>query len=259
MSNIEAEIQQELSEIEEKHGIKIIHCIESGSRAWGFPSPDSDYDVRFIYAKPKDWYISLFEKRDVIERPIDEVLDISGWDIKKTLQLMLKANGPLYEWLHSPIVYRQKTEQAAILQKLAESCYNPIGIFHHYNAMTKSKTNELQGQKEVKLKTYLYALRTAMCCEWIIKHGSQPPVIFNELLGSYFDSLPNNALQVEIESLLEQKKGVGEKQVMPNSEIIESYLLKAIDRFEETKLKCGGKVNKEEFDKGLLDVLGIWG
>ena len=259
MSDIETSIQQELSEIEEKHGVKIIHCIESGSRAWGFPSPDSDYDVRFIYAHPKDWYISLFEKRDVIERPIDEVLDISGWDIKKALQLMLKANGPLYEWLNSPIVYRQKPEQVETLLKLAESCYNPIGIFHHYKAMTQSKTNELQGQKEVKLKTYLYALRTAMCCEWIIKHGTQPPVIFNELLISYFESQPNESLKAEIENLLEQKKGLGEKQVMPSSVIIEDYLLKALEGFEIAELKCGEKVDKDEFDTGLLDVLGVWG
>ena len=259
MSDIENAIQQELSEIEEKHGVKIIHCIESGSRAWGFPSPDSDYDVRFIYAHPKDWYVSLYEKRDVIERPIDEVLDISGWDIKKALQLMQKANGPLYEWLNSPIVYRQKPEHVATLLSLAKSCYNPIGIFHHYKAMTQSKTNELQGQKEVKLKTYLYALRTAMCCEWIIKQGTQPPVIFNELLISYFESQANESLQEEIESLLEQKKGVGEKQVMPCSVIIEDYLVKALVSFENAVITAGEKAEQDEFDKGFLDVFGVWG
>jgi len=259
MSDIQSTIEQELSNIEKNHGVKIIHCIESGSRAWGFASPDSDYDVRFIYAHPKDWYISLFEKRDVIERPIDKVLDISGWDIKKALHLMLKANGPLYEWLSSPIVYRQKPEQAEILKKLAMSCYNPVAIFYHYKAMTKSKTSELLGQNDVKLKTCLYALRTAMCCEWIIKHASPPPVVFNELLVSYFESQANNALQLEIENLLKQKKGVGEKQVMPKSEIIENYLQEALASFDNAALTVGEKANQNEFDKGFIDILGVWG
>jgi len=99
-------ILQELDEIENKHGVKIIFACESGSRAWGFASEDSDYDVRFIYVHSKDWYLSIEKKRDVIELPLDEVLDINGWDIRKSLRLLRKSNAPLLEWLSSPIVYR---------------------------------------------------------------------------------------------------------------------------------------------------------
>ena len=101
-------IHSRLIEIEAKNAIKIVYACESGSRAWGFPSANSDYDVRFIYIRPVDWYLSIYEKRDVIEYPIDEQLDISGWDLKKALQLLRKTNPPLLEWLGSPIVYLEE-------------------------------------------------------------------------------------------------------------------------------------------------------
>src|ERR1044072_9601128 len=98
-------IQQQIRNIEKEHHVRILYACESGSRAWGFASPDSDYDVRFIYTRRADDYLSISERRDVIELPVNEVLDIGGWDIRKALQLFLKSNAPLYEWLQSPVVY----------------------------------------------------------------------------------------------------------------------------------------------------------
>src|SRR5437879_13444130 len=98
------QISDELLAIEERERVRILYACESGSRAWGFPSADSDYDVRFIYVHRPEWYLSVFEKRDVIERPLKDCLDLSGWDIKKALQLLRKSNAPLLEWLGSPIV-----------------------------------------------------------------------------------------------------------------------------------------------------------
>jgi uncharacterized protein len=102
------EIQACLSDIEKTHQVKIIYSCESGSRAWGFPSADSDYDVRFLYLHPVDWYLSIEDKRDVIEVPIKNKLDITGWDLRKALQLFRKSNPPLLEWLGSPIVYWER-------------------------------------------------------------------------------------------------------------------------------------------------------
>ena len=100
------EICSTLAEIEKLHNVKILYACESGSRAWGFPSPDSDYDARYLYIRPLESYLKLFPERDVIEGPIDEVKDFVGWDLQKALKLLMKGNAPLIEWLHSPIVYK---------------------------------------------------------------------------------------------------------------------------------------------------------
>jgi predicted nucleotidyltransferase len=90
-------IRTELDRIEEEESVRVLYACESGSRAWGFESEDSDYDVRFIYLRPADWYLTIQKKRDVIEKPIDEDLDISGWDLPKALELFRRSNPPLLE------------------------------------------------------------------------------------------------------------------------------------------------------------------
>jgi uncharacterized protein len=110
------DINQQLTTIEQTQNVRILYACESGSRAWGFASPDSDYDVRFIYLQPRANYLSIYDRRDVIDLPVNAVLDINGWDIRKTLQLFYKSNGALYEWLQSPIVYKEEPGFAAELR-----------------------------------------------------------------------------------------------------------------------------------------------
>jgi predicted nucleotidyltransferase len=100
-------ILEQLEQIEQEEQVTILYACESGSRAWGFPSQDSDYDVRFIYLHKPEWYLSIYDKRDVIERPINNMLDINGWDLRKALNLFRKSNPPLLEWLQSPIQYKE--------------------------------------------------------------------------------------------------------------------------------------------------------
>ena len=104
---IQDRIHKELSTIEKRENLTILLAVESGSRAWGFPSPDSDYDVRFFYIRPREYYLSLEKRRDVVELPFDDVLDISGWDFDKTLRLLRSSNPTLFEWVSSPIIYRK--------------------------------------------------------------------------------------------------------------------------------------------------------
>lgn len=108
------EICSTLAEIEKLHNVKILYACESGSRAWGFPSPDSDYDARYLYIRPLESYLKLFPERDVIEGPIDEVKDFVGWDLQKALKLLMKGNAPLIEWVRSPIVYKDNRYLEAI-------------------------------------------------------------------------------------------------------------------------------------------------
>ena len=103
--------------IEREQDTRLLFAVESGSRAWGFASPDSDYDVRFVYKRGMREYVRMREQRDVIELPIIGDLDINGWDIVKALTQFRKSNPSLLEWLHSPIVYRENGDFAASCER----------------------------------------------------------------------------------------------------------------------------------------------
>ncbi len=129
MRNIRKEIAEKLMEIEEKESVKVLYAVESGSRAWGVESPDSDYDVRFVYVRPRDDYLSLQEKRDVIEWQLDEVLDINGWNLKKTLVQFHKGNATLFEWANSPIVYKTTDQWKEIYENCKRYFSEKVAIY----------------------------------------------------------------------------------------------------------------------------------
>jgi predicted nucleotidyltransferase len=175
-------IQQEITNIEQKNQVQVLYACESGSRAWGFASPDSDYDVRFIYMQPRENYLSIRERKDVIELPINQDLDINGWDIRKALQLFLKSNGPLYEWLQSPIVYKEETGFAEELRRLMPDYFSLRAGCHHYYSMARNSfENDLQSDL-VKLKKYFYSLRPALACMWKFAHLSLTSKHCNETI-----------------------------------------------------------------------------
>ena len=140
-THIVKEIAAKLADIQVSEEVVILYACESGSRAWGFPSEDSDYDVRFIYVRPKDWYLSidLETKRDVIERPISDELDIAGWDLRKALKLFYKSNPPLLEWLGSPIIYLEQFSTAEKLRELAKTFYSAKACMYHYLNMAEKQ------------------------------------------------------------------------------------------------------------------------
>ena len=149
-------ILQKLKEIEEKEGVRILYAVESGSRAWGFESQDSDWDVRFVYAHPQNWYLSIEGKRDVIEVPISDSLDISGWDIRKALQLYNKSNPPFYEWLQSPVVYVENEDFTQRLRDLMPEFYSPPSCFQHYSHMAKGNHKAYLVNEKVQLKNQYF-------------------------------------------------------------------------------------------------------
>lgn len=171
---MEGIIKEELKCIEEMHNVKILYACESGSRAWGFPSKDSDYDVRFIYINHPDWYLSIDDKRDVIELPINDLLDINGWDIRKALKLFRKSNPPLQEWLLSDIVYYQKYDFINNLRALSSEVFSPISCFYHYLNMARNNYREYLQGDQVKIKKYFYVLRPVLACKWIEQHNTMP-------------------------------------------------------------------------------------
>ncbi|MRG48961.1 nucleotidyltransferase [Chitinophaga sp. SYP-B3965] len=217
-------IKEQLSRIEQEHGVKILYACESGSRAWGFPGTDSDYDVRFIYAAPLQTYLSIRDRRDVIELPVNEVLDVSGWDIRKALQLFLKSNPPLYEWLQSPICYKADPDFVRDMENLMPIYFaNRPGCHHYLNIALSTFENDLTGN-EVKLKKYFYALRSILACLWIIENEILPPMEFRLLRTQVGDVTWQNA----VDNLLEIKQHASEKTIVPVVPLLHAWLKETI-------------------------------
>lgn len=245
-------IKNKLEEIMQKENVKILHCVESGSRAWGFASPDSDYDVRFIYLRPKEYYLRLDSTRDVIEWQLDETLDINGWDIQKSLRLLHNSNPTLFEWNSSPIVYYTTDEWQKISSSINKFFMRKSGLYH-YLSTAKSNYREYLKGETVKLKKYFYVLRPILACKWIIDRGTPPPMLFKTLTEEYLEE----EIRPEVENLLELKMNTPEvgkgKRIDALNEYIERNL-EDINIFVE-KLPPENKCEWKELNDIFLSLL----
>lgn len=236
MTDITKQIKEKLVEIEKKENIRILYACESGSRAWGFASPDSDYDVRFIYIRPIEFYLKLENTRDTLECELNEIYDISGWDIKKFLWLLNKSNPSIFEWEASPIVYKTTKDWELITQKL-NNHFSEKKALYHYNSITKNNLRRyFEDRTEVKYKPYLYNLRQCLACLWIMDKKSPPPIVFDELTKAY---LPEN-LHDSVNKLLEAKKAMGEKETGNRIALIDSYvdeIVSKVDNYLENPME----------------------
>lgn len=219
-----------LSRLEAEHDVKVLFACESGSRGWGFASPDSDYDVRFIYVNRLSWYLTVEQQRDVIEQPISGDLDVNGWDLRKTLQLLRQSNPTLLEWLRSPIVYREETETAARLRVLATAGFSPVRGYHHYVSMAKKNFREHLRGETVRYKKYLYVLRPLLAARWIRAGRGAPPMRFAELAAA---TLQDKALLAEINHLLEVKMRAGEAATSPRWNGLHDFIVSELDAATE--------------------------
>ncbi len=203
-------IQSLLRQIETKYLCQILYACESGSRAWGFASPDSDYDIRFIYAHPISWYLQLEPKRDTIEIMAPGNLDLAGWELSKTLRLFGSCNLPLNEWMDSPTIYRAQSEFHASLCSLIPHYFNPKKSLHHYLSMAERMADhEIQNGK-VRIKKLFYILRPLLAGLWITTHHKMPPTRFDRLLEQ---SLPTSVLKT-VQDLLAQKSNAIENETI---------------------------------------------
>lgn len=222
-------IIQKLKEIGQAENVRILHAVESGSRAWGFPSPDSDYDVRFIYVRPPEFYLKLEKTRDVIELPINDMLDINGWDLNKALRLLHSSNPTLFEWMSSPIIYHQ-TEFIDQLQPIMDQYFSCKSGLYHYLSMAESNYREYLKGDIVRAKKYFYVLRPVLACKWILHKHSRPPMLFSELVAAELDE----SLKSAVDRLLDLKMNAPEIKEIPRVNEINDYLDRAI---EELKLE----------------------
>ena len=212
-------IQEKLREIERREECRILLAVESGSRAWGFASPDSDYDVRFIYVRPEKAYLRLDRTRDVIEVPINDELDINGWDIDKTLRLLHKSNPTVFEWFSSPIIYQTSAftgQFRPIMQKYFSS---KAGLWHYLHMAEGNYRDYLRGEM-VRAKKYFYVLRPILACKWILEKGTPPPMLFTDLVKS---ELPDD-LSETVYQLLDLKMNSPEIKEIPRIDQLNRYL-----------------------------------
>lgn len=228
-------ILKSLAKIEEDFDVKILYAVESGSRAWEFPSKDSDYDVRFIYVHKKEDYLTIDQmgigkKRDVIELPINDLLDITGWELTKALKLFRKSNPPLMEWLRSGIVYYQAYSTIDQMKELSKEVFAPNSCLHHYLNMASNNFREYLQGDQVKIKKYFYVLRPVLAAKWIEKYNEFPPLEFPQLLE---DLLPEGELKSEIHTLLKRKISGDELDYEPKIEVINQFLNGEITRLKE--------------------------
>lgn len=245
-------ILSKLDEIENRENVKILLAVESGSRAWGFASPDSDYDVRFIYVRPKADYLRLEKNKDVIELPIEGELDINGWDLDKTLRLLRASNPTLFEWFSSPIVYRE-TAFAQEFRSIMQRYFSSKRGLSHYLSMASSNYREYLKGNMVKAKKYFYVLRPVLACRWILDKGSPPPMLFSELMEAEL----NPVLLPDVNRLLDLKMNAPEIKTIPKIESINRYLDSSLEEVRSRIVQLPEDANHgwEELDQLFLSQL----
>ncbi|MRG73907.1 nucleotidyltransferase domain-containing protein [Alphaproteobacteria bacterium HT1-32] len=227
---VHAEIMSRLSAVEQSRHVRVLFAVESGSRAWNMHSPNSDYDVRFIYVHEPSWYWSFKDGRDVIEDLDREAdIDLSGWELRKAVRLMMKGNAVIQEWFRSDITYRTDTDfQREMLQLLSLIERRYALTNHFFNISKRIFRERVKDQPAPKLKAYLYTIRPLLQYLWVANQPEQfdhqvilPPISILQLVNE--NPVPDNVRQ-EILRLVEEKKAGSETSASLSRPILNSYI-----------------------------------
>jgi predicted nucleotidyltransferase len=245
-------VHKELQVIESEAKVRVLLAVESGSRAWGFASPDSDYDVRFIYVHEPDWYSTIFEGRDVIEKILPGDLDVSGWELRKSLRLFSKCNLAFNEWIGSPVLYQEAPGFRSELSALIPAFFNPMGATHHYRSMATQALSSMTSDGQISIKKLLYATRALMACRWIARYRSQPPTEFMAMVND----LAGATERSQIGELLLQKSASAEKSEVAVDASRRAQIQSELNVFEQTQFAFE-KPNRSIIEK-LDAILRHW-
>ena len=237
-----------LKQIERKYDVYVLMAVESGSRAWGFASEDSDWDVRFIYVHRAEWYFSVDDQRDVIEEMFENDIDAVGWDIKKALRLLKRSNPSLMEWINSPIVYIGEEHFMYDLKLLAKHCYNPHKVMYHYERIYIKQDRRYLQKVGYPMKRFMYYLRGILACQWIEKYKTLPPVAFKEL---YEDIVEDQKIKDGISEMIKQKSSGKEKDMSEVPQYLVDYYLPLADYYSNLV----GKFRPDVDNEGLTERL----
>lgn len=253
------EILNELKRLELQHDIKIIYAVESGSRAWGFASTDSDWDVRYIYIHRLEWYLQIDDKKDSQEEILPNDIDLAGWELRKALKLFRKSNPPMLEWLRSPIIYLQQFSTIDKLHNLTSEYFNPKSCIHHYLHMAEGNFQNYLIRDNVRLKKYFYVLRPILACDWIQQTNTMAPVEFHKLLES---QITDKEVKAEVQNLLLRKMDGEELNEEPKIQILNDFLEQKIIYYNEyvKKVKQNAQPDTKLLNNLFLESLNeAWG
>lgn len=245
------QIKARLEELTAPHNVSVLHAVESGSRAWGFASEDSDYDVRFIYVHPVSWYLSVNERQDTIEL-LDGDFDAGGWDLRKALRLMRKGNVSLLEWLGSPVIYKSDSAALSQLSALAVRAFLPESAAHHYLSMARKKVSQLNSGENRSLKAAFYGLRAALCARHIADEKTMAPVPFAPSADRYLS--PDEAERVN--AWLRQKRAGKEKDQFNEHAEFASLVQTHLTIAEAHVPRNPEKLSADMFDETFKHLLG---
>lgn len=257
--DIHARVVKELRRIETDYNVTVLYACESGSRAWGFASANSDFDVRFVYVPKIDWHLDIDKQRNVIDSQIPEFdLDISGWSLGKTLGLLRKSNPALLEWLGSPLVYLFRPERLE-LKEFALRQFNPDAAFNHYlNLASGTWKRFIWDHDDVIYKKYFYALRPLFAAEWVLKYGTMPPTEYERLVEDYS---PSPTLQAALDELMELKMQGNETRVGPRMPELDNFIWTQLEKFKAVMVKAPEKPDDEplkEFFRKTVRKYDSW-
>ncbi len=246
-------ILDKLREVEKRENVKILYAAESGSRAWGVESPDSDYDVRFIYVRPLKYYLQLQEKKDFIDWELNEILDINGWDLTKTLVHFHRSNATLFEWANSPVVYCT-TDIWEEIMETANGYFSCKSSMYHYYGTARKNYQQYLTEELVKYKKYFYVLRPILACRWIEKKKCPPPVCFGELAAYMLEE----EMKEHVERLVQQKIRMTEAEKKSKIEVIDNYIVEKLNNYKELlgHMEDDRKESWEELNRLFLKIVG---
>jgi predicted nucleotidyltransferase len=248
-------IKAKIAEIEQQEHVRVLHAVESGSRAWGFASPDSDYDVRFIYVREPEFYLKLEKTRDVLEWQLDDVFDINGWDLQKALRLLHSSNPTLFEWSGSPVIYKTTDAWADIQLEINDYFLAKSGLYHYLSTATGNYREYLKGET-VKLKKYFYVVRPILACKWILNKNCPPPMLFSELAEAELEP----EMRPIIDHLLKLKAAAPEVGTGQRIDKLNEYIDSSLLNLKETidALPPDSKVGWERLNGLFLKTLGAF-
>lgn len=224
------QIKKELERIEKQHHVRVLYAVESGSRAWGFASTDSDWDVRYIYVHSLDWYLKIDEQKDSQEEILANDIDLAGWELKKALRLFRKSNPPMLEWLRSPIVYHASGSAVQQLRELTKEYFDPKACLHHYLHMAEGNFRTYLQHDMVRIKKYFYVLRPILACDWIHRTGNVAPMEFQKLVEH---EVTDKTVKEIIEKLLVRKIAGEELSVASKIQPLNDFVERKINFYNE--------------------------
>ncbi|MBT34043.1 MAG: nucleotidyltransferase [Thalassobius sp.] len=243
---IKIHVRNKIAELEQSYHIRIVYACESGSRAWGFASPDSDYDIRFIYTHPLKKYLSVGNYKAEMDFAVTNDIDLSGWELRKTLGLLFKSNATVFEWLQSPVVYHNEDDFREQLWQICPEYFKPTTLIYHYLGTVKSAYGSGVSDGLIKIKKYFYIIRPVLAALWVAEKEEIPPMEFAKLC----ELIENDPVYKVVQALLEQKKVAKEGERIALIPELENFIETAREKCE----LAAKSFEKQQFTTDSLDT-----